>query len=196
MHICLKSHLCYTTVIAVYAPTNPISSTSGANQPLEDFYNELHSVLATIPPIDMIVISGDFNSCVELTPTPGIQSLACMGWVKSTRVGNVCLISPTFQFNFQCHQQTLQYQYLDWHKSKHQCTWYQNGDYVLVSTKYRSSSLDTHGVYHHSDHELVVSTLCFKIKTKQCQYHHSCSRQTKCLARDIVSTYRTSLAVA
>ena len=41
----------------------------------------------------MIVISGDFNACLELTPTSGIQSLVCMGWVKSMRVGNVCLIS-------------------------------------------------------------------------------------------------------
>ena len=156
MHICLKSHLCYTTVIAVYAPTNPISSTSGGNQPLEDFYNELLSVLATIPPIDMIVISGDFNACLELTPTSGIQSLVCMGWVKSMRVGNVCFISvsPT---NSSVPIPSIGI-------SLNTCTWYQNGDYVLVSTKYRSSSLEMHGVYHQSDHELVVSTLRFKSK--------------------------------
>ena len=42
MHIRLKSHLRYTTVIAVYAPTNPVSSTSEANRPSDDLYNELH----------------------------------------------------------------------------------------------------------------------------------------------------------
>ena len=94
MRICLKSHLCYTTVIVVYAPTNPISSTSEANQPLEDFYNELHSVLATIPPTDVIVILRDStNAHVGTDTTPGIQSLACVVWVKSMRVGNVCWIS-------------------------------------------------------------------------------------------------------
>ena len=64
IHIPLKSHICYTTVNAVYAPTDSISSAYEANQPLEDFYNELHSVLATILPTDMIAISGDFNACV------------------------------------------------------------------------------------------------------------------------------------
>ena len=39
MYICLKSHLSYTTVIAIYAPTNPVSLTSEAKQPFEDFYN-------------------------------------------------------------------------------------------------------------------------------------------------------------
>ena len=64
MHIRLKLHLSYATVIAVYAPTNPVSSTSESNQPSEDFYYDLHSVLATIPPTDMIVILGDFNARV------------------------------------------------------------------------------------------------------------------------------------
>ena len=64
MYIRLKSHLSYTTVIAVYAPTNPVSSTSEANQPSEIFYHELHSVLTTIPAKDMVVILGDFNARV------------------------------------------------------------------------------------------------------------------------------------
>ena len=91
-----------------------------------------------------------------------------MEWVKLMRLGNVCcsvtnklLITNTWY----------------WHKSKHQCTWDQNDDhsnpghmidYVHISAKYRSSSLDTHvyrKVHHQSDHELIVSTLRFKIKT-------------------------------
>ena len=70
------------------------------------------------------------------------------------------------------------------HKLQHQYTWHRNGDrsnpghvidYILVSVKHCSSVMDTHvyrGVYHQSDHELVVSTFRFKIKTKRCQYHH------------------------
>ena len=39
MYIRLKSQLSYTTVFAVYAPTNPVSSTSEANQSSEGFYH-------------------------------------------------------------------------------------------------------------------------------------------------------------
>ena len=94
------------------------------------------------------------------------------------------------------------------HKSKHQCTWYRNGDhsnaghmidYVLISAKYQSSILDTRvycGVHHQSDHELVVSTLRFKIKAKRRQCHQTPTRQTKYLPRDIVPTFHLSLADA
>ena len=40
--------------VCVHAPTNSVSSVSEANQPSEEFYNEVHSVLATTLPIDMI----------------------------------------------------------------------------------------------------------------------------------------------
>ena len=188
MHICLKSHLCYTTVIAVYAPTNPISSTSGANQPLEDFYNELLSVLATIPPIDMIVISGDFNACVELTPTSGIQSLVCMGWVKSMRVGNVCLISvsPT-NSSVPIPSIGLSLNTSVFGTKMVTMSWSVPSTAPPVLTRMEFTINQTMSSCIHPS---------FQIKTKGCQYHHSCSRQTKCLARDIVSTYRTSLAVA
>lgn len=96
------------------------------------------------------------------------------------------------------------------HKSQHQCTWYCNGDrsnpghiidYVLVTAKYRSSVLDTcarvyRGAHHHSDHELVVSTLRFKVKAKRCQCQYSPLHQTKCLPQDVVFSFHTSLADA
>ncbi|MDA8003247.1 MAG: endonuclease/exonuclease/phosphatase family protein, partial [Alphaproteobacteria bacterium] len=201
MHIRLKSHLSYTTVIAVYAPTNPVSSTSESNQPSEDLYNDLHSVLATIPPTDMVVILGDFNARVGTDTNTWHTVLGPHGMGQVIENGqrlldfcatNKLLITNTW------------YQ----HKSKHQCTWFRNGDrsnpghmidYILVSAKYRNSILDTrvyHGVHHQSDHELVISTLRFKIKAKRRQCHHPPPRQTKCLPKDIVSAFRTSLAVA
>ena len=64
VYIRLKSHLSYTTVLSVYVPTNPVISTREANQPSEDFYNQLISVLASIPSTDMNVILGDFNARV------------------------------------------------------------------------------------------------------------------------------------
>ena len=94
------------------------------------------------------------------------------------------------------------------HKFLHQCTWYQNGDrsnpdhmidYVLIGAKFCSSILDTRvyrGVHHISDHELVVSTLRFKIKAKRHQCHHSSPLQTKQLPREVVASFRASLADA
>ena len=95
------------------------------------------------------------------------------------------------------------------HKSLHQCTWYRNGDrsnpghmidYVLIGAKFHSSILDTRvyrGVHHITDHELVVSTLRFKIKAKRHQCHHSSPPlQTKHLSREVVASFRASLADA
>ena len=62
-----------------------------------------------------------------------------------------------------------------------------------LSAKYHSSSLDTRvycGVHHQSDHELVVSSLHFKIKQSVSDII------TLFLVTPSVSTYRTSLAAA
>lgn len=116
------------------------------------------------------------------------------------RMGNVCCISVT--------NELLILSTWHRHKSKDQCTWYQNvdrfnpghmTDSVLDSAKYCFSILDRHmycGDHHQLDHKLDVSTIRFKIKTKRCRYHHSPSCQTKCLAWDIVSTFRTWIAAA
>ena len=77
------------------------------------------------------------------------------------------------------------------HKPRHQATWYRNGDrsrsghlldYVLISRRFRNSVLDTRvyrSTYLESDHELVISTLKFKIKAKR---HHlsSAPRRLTC----------------
>ena len=94
------------------------------------------------------------------------------------------------------------------HKTLHQCTWYRNGDrfnpghmiyYLLIGAKFCSSILDTcvyRGVHHISDHELVVSTLRFKIKAKRHQCHQFSPLQTKQLPREVVASFRASLADA
>ena len=67
------------------------------------------------------------------------------------------------------------------HKLLHQATWFRNGDrsrpghmidYVLVNKCFRTSVLDTRvyrSTLHEFDHELVMSTLHFKIKAKRRQ---------------------------
>ena len=52
--MCVCVNMCMCVCVCVHAPTNSVSSVSEANQPSEEFYNEVHSVLATTLPIDMI----------------------------------------------------------------------------------------------------------------------------------------------
>ena len=72
-------------------------------------------------------------------------------------------------------------------------------DYVLINRRFRSSVLDTRvyrSVYLESDHELVVSTLSFKIKVKRCQPKRGPLHQTQSLPSDVKSVFRSSLSVA
>ena len=56
MYIHFKAHSSYIAFLAVYAPTNPVTSTIEANQPSDDFYNELHSAMAIILATDMVLM--------------------------------------------------------------------------------------------------------------------------------------------
>ena len=64
MKIRLKCHLSYMTVLSVYAPTNPSTSTSEASSASEAFYDQLQSSLTCVPSSDMLVIMGNFNTRV------------------------------------------------------------------------------------------------------------------------------------
>ena len=67
-----------------------------------------------------------------------------------------------------------------------------------MNRRFRSSILDTRvyrSVLHESDHELVVSTLCFKIKTKHRQFTVPYCQTTN-LHADIKSEFRTHLSDA
>ena len=90
------------------------------------------------------------------------------------------------------------------HKSIHKATWYRNGDhsrtghiidYVLVNRHFRGSVLDTrvhHSVLHDSDHELVVSTLRFKIRAKRRQ--PTARHQTTNLPANIKAEFQSTLS--
>ena len=91
------------------------------------------------------------------------------------------------------------------HKNIHKATWFRNGDcsrhghiinYVLVNRRFHTTILDTRvyrSVLHDSDHELVVSTLRFKIKIGHRQVIAS-RRQTTNLSADRKSQFRSHLS--
>ena len=72
-------------------------------------------------------------------------------------------------------------------------------DYVLVNHRFRSSVLDTRvyrSTYLQSDHELVVSSLRFKIKAKCHKPMRNTRPQTQSLSSDVVSSYKSVLLEA
>ena len=70
--ICLKCHLSYITVIAIYAPTNPATNTTQAAAPSDAFYDPLQSVISDVHPRDMLVILRDFNARVGSDGSDGV----------------------------------------------------------------------------------------------------------------------------
>ena len=63
MKIRLKCHLSYMTVLSVYAPTNPSTSTSEASSASEALYDQLQSSLTCVPSSDMLVIMATSTPC-------------------------------------------------------------------------------------------------------------------------------------
>ena len=133
--------------------------------------------MATIPVTDTVTILGDFNARIETDTNTWHTVLGPHGvgevngngkrWLDLCVTNELLITNTWFR-----------------HKLQHQYTWHSNGDrsnsghvtdYILVSAKHCSSVMDTRvygGAYHQSDHELVISTFRFKIKTKRRQYHH------------------------
>ena len=171
MSIRIKTHLSFATVIAVYAPTNPKNTTSEAHAPSASFYDDLQTVVSAAPSSDMIVVLGDFNACVDPAAArlSSILGLHCLDQCNENgeRLLDFCA----------CNQLVITNTWFQ-HKPLHQATWYRNGDhsnpgqmldYVHISSRFSNCVLDTRvfcSTYLESDHELCVSTVKFKIKTK------------------------------
>ena len=131
----------------------------------------------------------------------GVLSLAHMAWVTTMAINGERLL------DFCSNKQLLITNTCFKHKSIHKTTWFRNGnrsrpghtiDYILVNRRFRSSVLDTQvyqSVLHVSDHELVISTVHFKIKAKR---HQSTvpHRKTTNLHADFKSVFRASLSDA
>ena len=132
----------FVSIIAVYAPTNPVSSTADVATPSEEFYYLLLSTLSLVPQNDLVIIlirrfrcsyCGDSHSWHSVI---GPHSLGERN-DNGTRLLDFCankhlIVSNTW---FQ-------------HKPIHQATWFQNGDrsrtchmidFVLLNSCFRSS---------------------------------------------------------
>ena len=198
----LKCHLSYIIVVAIYASTNPASGTTQAAAPSDTFYNQLQSVVSDVPPRDMLLVLGDFNARVGSDFQSWRSVIGPHGMGDCNGNGN-----DETLLDFCLNNQLLVTNTWFKHASIHKTTWFRNGncsrpghiiDYILVNRRFRSSILDTRvyrSVLHESDHELVVSTLHVKIKTKhrQSTVPH---RQTTNIHADIKSDFRTHLSDA
>ena len=190
----------HTIFSPIYVPTNPSSGTTQAAAPSDTFYDQLQSVVSDVPPRDMLLVLGDFHARVRSDFQSWRSVIGPHGMGDCNGNGERLL-------DFCSNNQLLVTNTWFKHKPIHKTTWFRNGncsrpghiiDYILVNRRFRSSILDTHvywSVLHESDHELVVSTLRFKIKTKRHQFtvpHH----QTTNLHADIKSDFTTHLSDA
>ena len=174
LRIHLKCHLSFMSVVSVYAPTNPSNATSEAVSASEAFYNQLQSTLSSVPSSDLLVILGDFNARVASDHSTWNSVIGPHGTGECNENGERLL-------DFCASNQLIVSNTWFRHKPLHQVTWFRNGDrsrpghmidYVLVKKRFRTSVLDTRvyrSTLHESDHELVVSSLRFKIKAKRRQ---------------------------
>ena len=62
--ISLKIHLSYASVIAIYAPTNPVSYGAEASVQSDNIYDLLQDTLSSFPPRDMVILLGEYNARV------------------------------------------------------------------------------------------------------------------------------------
>ena len=171
IHIRLKTHLSYASVIAIYAFTNPVSANAEASMQSD---NLLQDTLSSVPCQDMVIILGDLDARVGSYFLLHSSVIGCHGHGE-------CNENGTRLLGFRVSNQLLITNIWFQHKPLHQATWYRSGgcsrlghtmDFVLINCWFCSSVLDTRvffSTYHVSDHEIVVSTMSFKIKAKRSQ---------------------------
>ena len=197
----VKVHYGFATIIAVYALTNPRSATQEAKSASEIFYNQLQSAVASIPDCDMIVVMGDFNARVG-------SDFNQWGSDVGPHRPSECNENGERLLDFcACNNLIVTYTWFQ-HKPIHQLTWFRNRnrslpghliDHVLVNRRFRSSVLDTRvyqSVYLESDHELVVSTLRFKIKARRCQHSGRPQHQTQSLPCEVKTALTSTMSDA
>ena len=167
LRIHLKCLLSYMSVLS-NAPTNPPNSTYESAGPSDAIYDQLQLTLSSVPASDLLVIIGGFDARLGSDCSSWNSVMGSYGIGECNKNGerlldfctsNHMLVSNTW---FQ-------------HKLLHQATWFRNSDrsrpghmidYVLNNKRFCTSVLDTHmyqSTLHKYDHELVVSTLHFKI---------------------------------
>ena len=105
----IKTHYTFATILAVYAPTNPINTTQEARAPSVAFYDQLQSSIASVPQNDMIIVLDIFNACVG-GPPAGCPAVGPHGLDDCNENGELLrdfcvsnnLLSPTPGSNINC----------------------------------------------------------------------------------------------
>ena len=170
----LNTHRSNASVIAIYAPTNPVSTNAEASVLFDHFYDLLQDTLSSVSPRDMVIILGDFNASFGSDFMSHSSVVSFHGLDECNENGmrflNFCVSNqlPITSTWFQ-------------HKPLHQVTWYCNGDcsrpghmmdFVLVNSWFCSSVIHTRVfcfTYNAFDHKMVVFTMTFKITAKRHQ---------------------------
>ena len=167
----------------------------------DEFYKQLQSTLAAVPMRDMVIIMGDFNARVgsdnEIWRSVISSHSPDQCNENGERLLDVCACNDLVAINT-CFP----------HKTIHKCTWFRNGDrtrpgrmidYVLVNRRFHTSILDTRvfrSTYVDTDHELVISTIRFKIKAKRVQNTGLMKRQVSGLPLEMRIGFKVALAAA
>ena len=148
------------TVIQIYAPT-----TNAEEAKVEQFYENLQDLLELTPKKCVLFIIEDWNAKVESQEIPGVTGKFGLGVQNEAeqRLREFCQENTLVIANtlFQQHKRW----FYTWTSSDGQ---YQNQiDYILWSWRQRSSiqSAKTRpGADCHSDHQLLIAKLRFKLK--------------------------------
>ena len=168
----VKLHMGYATIIAVYVPTETKTTTTEAATEAEAFYSLPQATVSNAPKKDRVIIVGDFNARVGANTEQWGSVISHFG-PREQNTNGISLLDLCTTHGLPISNTWFQ------HKQIHQLTWFSNGhrarpghmyDYAIISRCLRTSLLDTrvfHDTQIDTDHELVVSTFCFKIKYKR-----------------------------
>ena len=165
--------MCLGSVIAVYAPTNE----AGNEEETKKYYRALQDCVRKTPNRDMLLVMEDFNARVGNDTNAWRGTIGRFG-PEELNQNQVKLL------NFCAFNNLVVTNILFQHRPCHQQTWFHPADsarlghmldYVLVNYCFRSSGLDTRvykKTYLQSDHRLVVSRVCLKLKAKRRRSQH------------------------
>ena len=192
IHILLKTHLSYDSVIAICAPTNHVSTNAEESMSFDNFY-DLQDTLSSVPSRDMVIILGDFDAHIS-------SKFVLHSSVIGPHDLGECNENGKKLLDFCMSNQLLITDTWFQHKPLNHVTWYCNGyhskldhmmNFVLVNSWFHSSVLDTQmfcSIYYVSDHEMVISTIRLNIRPNTIKVGFFSVRLPICLL-----TYRYSL---
>jgi exonuclease III len=167
----------YISLIAVYAPTNPLKGQNAAMDESDTFYINLQETVDKVPKGDMLLIVGDFNARVGKQDNQGPGNVIGQHTVDSTNENGKRLIDFCSLNNLIVTNTFFQ------HKPMHQTSWMHPGkkvwhmlDYTLVNRKFRSSVEDvrvhrTAAGAIGTDHHLLRTKVKIHLRSRRKNQH-------------------------